>query len=112
MVLRAKLDDPVMREAWVGDAVLHLWVREWALADGGAVDSAKVTRFVSNQFLSTVGQPDRVEAEIGRVYRQEGLEAAFAHIRSKLLPVFERQEANLGRAPSKARSGGGKRSGR
>lgn len=89
-----KLDDETLQLAWVGDAVLHLFAREWALARTGSPDVPTVMRFVSNGFLATVGQPDRVEAEIGRIYRAQGLEAAFSHIREVLLPVFERQEAN------------------
>ena len=38
------------------------------------------THMTCNQFLSGVGEPTRVEAAIGRIYNQDGLEAAFAHI--------------------------------
>ncbi len=95
-----KVDAEVLDQAWVGDAVLHLFVREWALAMPTRPDNKAVERFVSNGFLSTVGQPDHIEAEIGRIYRAQGLQAAFEHIRTKLLPVFERQELNRSRQGS------------
>lgn len=79
-------------EAWVGDAVLALFVREWILREDGALDGEKFIRFTSNDFLRALGNPTRVEAEIGVVYRERGLEAAFAHMEEKLLPVFMRQE--------------------
>jgi hypothetical protein len=46
----------------------------------------------SNRFLAALGEPSEVEAEIGRVYRAEGIEAAFAWIEQKLVPLFDRQE--------------------
>ena len=79
-------------EAWVGDAVLALYAREWILRGRGELDGEMFIRFTSNGFLRALGNPTRVEAEIGVVYRERGLEAAFAHIQEKLLPVFERQE--------------------
>jgi dsRNA-specific ribonuclease len=48
----------------------------------------------SNQFLAATGEPSEVEAEIGRIYEKEGLEAAFRWIESRLMPVFARQEEN------------------
>jgi hypothetical protein len=48
----------------------------------------------SNQFLSAWGEPTAVEAEIGRLYQQGGLPAAFALIETRLVPVFARQEQN------------------
>ena len=79
-------------EAWVGDAVLALYVREWILREHKALDGAQFTRFTSNGFLRALGNPTTVEAEIGVIYREEGLEAAFTHIEEKLLPIFLRQE--------------------
>ena len=79
-------------EAWVGDAVLALFVREWILEEDGILDGDKFIRFTSNDFLRATGNPTSVEAEIGRVYSAEGLNPAFDHIREKLLPVFLRQE--------------------
>lgn len=79
-------------EAWVGDAVLALFVREWILREDGGLGGDKFTRFTSNEFLRAVGNPTRVEAEIGRIYQQNGLQAAFDHIGARLLPVFQQQE--------------------
>ena len=79
-------------EAWVGDAVLALFVREWILKEDGVLDGEKFIRFTSNDFLRASGQPTRVEAGIGRIYRSEGLQGAFEHIRERLLPVFLQQE--------------------
>ena len=84
-------------QAWIGDAVLALHVRLRILREEGRVDGAKATRMSSNQFLSSVGQPDAVEAHIGRVYQQEGLEAAFRWIDRKLMPMFARQELTRGK---------------
>lgn len=79
-------------EAWVGDAVLALFVREWILREEGALDGEKFTRFTSNDFLRVLGNPTRVEAEIGQIYRKGGLQAAFQHIEDLLLPAFIQQE--------------------
>jgi dsRNA-specific ribonuclease len=39
-----------------------------------------------------VGEPTKVEAEIGQVYQRDGLGAAFAWIEERLMPMFTRQE--------------------
>jgi hypothetical protein len=83
----------MLEEAWIGDAVLCLHARIKILEDGG-IDSEKFVRMTSNRFLSTVGEASEVEAEIGRVYRSEGLDAAFRWIETHLTPHFEKQEAN------------------
>lgn len=102
--VRLKLEDELLQRAWIGDAVLHLFAREWALSQPGTPDAEQVARFVSNQFLSNFGSADRIEAEIGRRYREGGLEEAFSYIRTDLLPVFLRQEANRkSRLPAKSR---------
>lgn len=87
-----KLPAEVRNEAWIGDAVLSLFVRSWILREHGAMDGERLTAFSSNAFLSAVGNPTEVEAEIGRVYERDGLSAAFAAIEEKLLPVFLAQE--------------------
>ena len=79
-------------EAWVGDAILALFVREWILEEDAVLDGEKFIRFTSNDFLRVIGNPTAVEARIGRIYREEGLASACEHIREKLLPVFLRQE--------------------
>jgi dsRNA-specific ribonuclease len=80
-------------EAWIGDAVLALFARDWLLTRTSretsfAQRTALFELFVSNQFLSSFGEPTRVEAEIGRLYELHGLSAAFASIEEKLLPRF------------------------
>jgi hypothetical protein len=83
----------ILEEAWIGDAVLCLYCRDRILKRDGTVDGDKFTRMTSNQFLSTFGEPSHVEAEIGRVYASEGLDAAFAWIEAKLIPNFDKREA-------------------
>lgn len=84
----------LLQQAWLGDAVLALFVREKILREDGALDGEKYTRLTSNQFLSALGEPSAVEAEIGVVYQEQGLLAAFAYIEARLIPVFEKQENN------------------
>lgn len=81
----------ILKQAWIGDAVLALYVRERILREKDAIDGELCERMSSNRFLSAFGDPSGVEAEIGRVYAAGGLAAAFAHIEAKLMPVFERQ---------------------
>jgi hypothetical protein len=82
----------ILEEAWVGDAVLSLYSRRRILRETGVVDAARFERMTSNHFLATKGEPSEVEAEIGRLYENEGLESAFAWIEQHLMPLFERQE--------------------
>lgn len=84
----------VLEEAWIGDAVLSLYVREKILREDGRVDGDKSVRMTSNQFLSGFGEPSAVEAELGRVYRAEGLAGAYAWIEARLMPRFAQQEEN------------------
>ena len=79
------------QKAWVGDAVLGLWAREWILREHGKMDGEMFTRLTSNGFLATIGNPTHVEADIGVVYETEGLAAAFDWIERELMPVFEAQ---------------------
>jgi hypothetical protein len=85
--------EQLREQAWIGDAVLALFVRGWLLtatnrATSVAQRAALFELFVSNQFLSTFGEPTRVEAEIGRLYQLDGLSTAFAFIETKLLNRF------------------------
>ena len=84
----------VLREAWIGDAVLALFARRWILAQTGFIDGQCAARMTSNQFLNTLGAADEVEARIGRVYESEGLDAAFRWIEAELMPRFLKQESN------------------
>ncbi|MDA7538099.1 hypothetical protein N9A89_03200 [Akkermansiaceae bacterium] len=79
-------------EAWVGDAVLALFVREWILREKGKIDGEAFINFTTNDFLRIVGNPTSVEAEIGRIYQKGGLQAGFDHVETKLLPLFLQRE--------------------
>ncbi len=76
------------QKAWVGDAVLSLYARQWILREKGKMDGELHTRFTSNDFLATIGNPTRVEAAVGLIYENEGLEAAFRWIEHEILPAF------------------------
>lgn len=83
--------------AWIGDAVLALYAREWLLAQEDIRAQARADEFIrmtANDFLSCIGEPTRVEATIGDIYRAEGLAAAFAHIEQTLMPVYLKQRNN------------------
>jgi len=82
----------ILEQAWLGDAVLGLYARGRILRSEGAVDSSQFERMTSNRFLGAMGEPSQVEAEIGRVYENEGIEAAFSWIEQELMPLFDRQE--------------------
>ena len=86
--------------AWIGDAVLALYAREWLLKQPEHPLFSRQERFIrltSNDFLKALGEPTTVEARIGTVYRNEGLEAAFQYIEEHLQPLFQRHLANASR---------------
>ena len=85
--------EQILKEAWIGDAVLCLYARRRILQEDGTIDAPKAERMTSNQFLTVFGEPSEVEAELGRVYERDGMEGAFAWIESHLMLVFGRQEA-------------------
>jgi len=90
--------DPLKQEraeAWVGDAVLGLYVREMILREDGELAGEKFSRFTSNDLLSNIGNPTSVEAEIGRVYEDKGLQAGFDHIEAKILPIMLKREKSF-----------------
>jgi dsRNA-specific ribonuclease len=93
------MEAPPVEDAWIGDAVLALYARLKILREDGRVDGEKCQRLTSNQFLGTLGEPTKVEAQIGRVYTGEGLEAAFIWIDKHLLPLFHKQEENRKKKP-------------
>lgn len=81
-------------QAWLGDAVLGLYCREWLLAHPppkGFTRDQLYQWMTGNAFLSAFGEPTSVEATIGQIYREGGLTAAFAHIEAQLLPLFHKQ---------------------
>ena len=77
--------------AWVGDAVLALFARQFVLRERKAMDGEWFTRLTSNDFLSAFGNPTRVEAGIGKIYQEGGLEAAFEWMDRHLIPLFRKQ---------------------
>jgi dsRNA-specific ribonuclease len=86
----------VREAAWVGDAVLALFARQFVLRERKSMDGEWFTRLTSNDFLSAFGNPTRVEASIGTLYQSEGLEAAFAWMDENLVPLFRKQIAKKG----------------
>ncbi len=87
------LTQRLRENAWIGDAVLELYVRSLIMRQEGKIDAEMKTRFTCNQFLSCHGNPTAVEAEIGVIYQRDGLDAAFDWIRETLEPLFLKQEA-------------------
>lgn len=90
-----KGDIQQLREAaWIGDAVLELFARQWLLENGPKDLKARaeeIRHFTSNQFLSAFGEPTSIEASIGRIYEEEGLEAAFTYLEREILPLYVKQ---------------------
>jgi dsRNA-specific ribonuclease len=83
--------------AWVGDAVLGLFAREWILRNGPAFGGDRTQLFIDltcNQFLSGFGEPTAVEARIGGLYREKGLAAACAWLEAEFIPIFLKQQHN------------------
>lgn len=93
------MNETVRNQAWIGDAVLSLYVREWlspCINQTVPDRNALYELFTSNQFLSGFGEPTLVEAEIGQIYLQQGLPAAFAHIQARFGERFMRTARKLG----------------
>ena len=93
-------EDPVRRErelAWIGDAVLALFARQWILRHYGRMDSDLFAGMTSNQFLSCIGNPTAVEAKIGSLFRTSGLEGAFEYLEKEVVPLFLKQQRNRDR---------------
>ncbi len=90
----AVTEDEKRNQAWIGDAVLALFAREWILKAPQIKKEDRADAFIrmtSNHFLSSAGQPTAMEAEIGRIYQRDGLAAAFSHIEAKYVPLFKKQ---------------------
>jgi dsRNA-specific ribonuclease len=93
----SRKDDDLRKEreaAWIGDAVLALFARQFVLAERDSMDGEWFTRLTSNDFLSAFGNPTRVEASIGKLYLDGGLPAAFEWMNAHLVPLFLKQMAN------------------
>ncbi|MCG8599950.1 MAG: hypothetical protein MI807_07410 [Verrucomicrobiales bacterium] len=82
-------------QAWIGDTILDLFARTWILENRGKLCGETLRRMTSNQFLACFGNPTTIEAKIGDLYQNEGMDAAFTWIENELLPLFLRQEKNL-----------------
>ncbi len=95
--------ETLRQDAWLGDAVLELYARKRVLEDTAHRDLARKVSFVRNSFLNLVGQPTRVEAEIGKRYREHGLDAAVAWIAETLQPLFLPQEAKQSSGAKRSR---------
>ncbi len=74
--------------------MLALFARQFVLRERNSMDGEWFTRLTSNDFLSAFGNPTRVEASIGKLYQENGLEAAFAWMDENLVPLFRKQIAN------------------
>ncbi|MBK1791401.1 ribonuclease III domain-containing protein [Persicirhabdus sediminis] len=102
-----KKQDPELtkerEEAWIGDGVLAIYVREYILREFNKLDGEMFVRFTSNDFLRVKGNPTSVEAEIGRIYKADGLQAGFDWIETNLLPIFIMQEKNYQKKQSMKR---------
>ena len=97
MAVTKKIDGELMQEreeAWVGDAVLALYMRKLILKEQGKMDGEMFIRCTSYDFLRNVGNATSVEALIGRIYEESGLQEAFDWIEHELVPVFRQQEKN------------------
>ena len=92
-ILVQKKDPKTRDDAWVGDAVLSLFAREWILKqdlDGEFSKTQLYHELTCNQFLNSFGNPTEVEARIAGVYQKEGLGKAFEYIEETFIPVFQR----------------------
>jgi len=100
MIRRVSRNDEDLRRereaAWIGDAVLALFARQFVLRERQTMDGEWFTRLTSNDFLSAFGNPTRVEAAIGKRYLEGGLDAAFAWMNAELIPLFRKQIAKRG----------------
>jgi dsRNA-specific ribonuclease len=104
-------EEQMRNDAWIGDAVLALFVRSWLLRTDQGGNSKDRNRlfelWVSNQFLSSFGEPTSVEAAIGRAYASGGLTAAFTFIEENLLNRFVQTARKRGLNVTVAREGDG-----
>ena len=81
-------------KAWVGDAVLCLFAREWILRDSAIHEKDRneiFIRMTSNKFLSSVGEPTAMEAQIGRIYESEDSKQPSNISRKALFRLWKQQ---------------------
>lgn len=79
--------------AWIGDAVLALFARQYVLQERKSMDGEWFMHLTSNGFLSAFGNPTSVEAKIGKLYSEGGLQHAFTWMEEEILPLFRKQIA-------------------
>ena len=92
------IEEEKRSKAWVGDAVLALYAREWILRQKDIRPKERAEVFIqmtSNQFLASMGEPTAMEAEIGKIYEETSLQAAFDHIEAKFLPLFKKNRTRM-----------------
>ena len=77
--------------AWVGDAMLALFMRAKILEKCGQIDTQRFVSVTSNQFLSSFGSPTRVEAQIGILREREGEAAAMSYSEREIWPRAQKQ---------------------
>lgn len=86
------LDPAVRARAWIGDAVLALYVREMVLQlNHGTMDGELFMELTSNKFLRLVGNATAVEAEIGDAYKRGGVAEGYAWIEQHLKEKMEQR---------------------
>ena len=97
VALTQSLSEEELRlKAWLGDAVLGLFVRRKIAESHGKIDTPAFIEATSNQFLSSMGSPTRVEAQIGVIYSKEGHSAAEAFLEAEIWPRALRQITRKG----------------
>ncbi len=82
----------ILEDAWLGDAVLALFARQRILSLGQGIDNEKAIRMTSNKFLTILGDASEIEARIGALYKEKGLDAAFSYIETGIEPLFLKTE--------------------
>ena len=87
-------EEDLRLKAWLGDAVLGLFMRRKIAEVRGRIDTPAFIEATSNQFLSSFGAPTRVEAQIGILYQRDGIEAAEQFLETEIWPRVERRVLN------------------
>lgn len=78
--------DQIRKFAWLGDAQLALFVRVKIIELKGQIDTQSFIAATSNEFLSSLGPPTRIEAQIGILRDRQGEAAAIAFIEQEIWP--------------------------